>query len=349
VLEEARAVRRSVGITDASSLGKIDVQGKDAAVFLDRIYANTFSTLPVGKARYGLMLREDGIVLDDGTTSRLAEDHFLVTTTTGQAQAVLDHLEFHLQSVWPGLDVTITNVADHWAQFAVAGPNARKVLDGITDGLDLSNAAFPFMAAGNASIAGVPGRLFRISFSGELAYEVSIPAGHALHVWQALLEAGRPLGIRPYGLDALNVMRIEKGHVAGSELNGQTTAGDLGLGKMLKKKGDFIGKVLSQRAGLTDPDRLSLVGVHPVDNRERLRNGAHLVSREEPGRSQGYLTAACMASEGPHDWIGLALVEGGSRRIGETMTATSPVHGEAVEVAIVSHHRLDPENARVKA
>jgi methylglutamate dehydrogenase subunit C len=349
VLEEARAVRRSVGITDASSLGKIDVQGKDAAVFLDRIYANTFSTLPVGKARYGLMLREDGIVLDDGTTSRLADNHFIVTTTTGQAQNVLEHMEFHLQTVWSDLDVQITNIADHWAQFAVAGPDAREVLQRVVTGLDLANDAFPFMAAGEAMIADVPGRLFRISFSGELAYEVSVPAGYTLHVWESILAAGKSFGIRPYGLDALNLLRIEKGHVAGSELNGQTTAADLGLGKMLKKNGDFIGKVLAQRPGLADPMRPGLAGVHPVDTSKRLRNGAHLVSAAEPSRSQGFLTAVCMTSEGSHDWIGLAMIEGGYSRIGDVMIATSPVHNEAIEVAIVSHHRLDPENARVKA
>jgi methylglutamate dehydrogenase subunit C len=349
VLEEARAVRRSVGITDASSLGKIDVQGGDAARFLDLIYANTFSTLPIGKARYGVMLREDGMVLDDGTTSRLGENHFLVTTTTGQAQTVLEHMEFHLQTIWRHLDVQITNVADQWAQFAVAGPKAREVLERVVTGRALDSASFPFMAAGEAVIAGVPGRLFRISFSGEQAYEVSVPAGYALPVWEAILAAGESFGIRAYGLDALNLMRTEKGHVAGSELNGQTTAADLGLGRMLKKNGDFIGKVLSQREGLTDPQRLGLVGLHPRDNTKRLRNGAHLVSRDEPVRSQGYLTAVCMASEGPHDWIGLALLEGGPRRIGETMLATSPIHGETVEVAIVSPHRLDPENVRVKA
>jgi methylglutamate dehydrogenase subunit C len=349
VLEEARAVRRSVGITDASSLGKIDVQGRDAAVFLDRIYANTFSTLPVGKARYGLMLREDGIILDDGTTSRLAQNHFIVTTTTGQAQAVLEHMEFHLQTVWRDLDVQITSIADQWAQFAVAGPDAREVLQRVVSGLDLSNEGFPFMSANAAIIADVPGRLFRISFSGELAYEVSVPAGYALHVWKALLAAGKSFGVRPYGLDALNLMRIEKGHVAGSELNGQTTAADLGLGKMLKRNGDFIGKVLAQREGLADQGRLALVGLHPLDNTKRLRNGAHLVSTAEPNRSQGFLTAACMTSEGPHDWIGLAMVEGGRSRLGEVMIATSPIHNEAIEVAIISHHRLDPENTRVKA
>jgi methylglutamate dehydrogenase subunit C len=349
VLEEARAVRVSVGITDVSSLGKIDVQGKDAGVFLDRIYANTFSTLAVGKARYGLMLREDGLVFDDGTTSRLAKDHFVITTTTGNAVPALEHMEFHAQTVWRDLDVQITGIADQWAQFAVAGPNARAVLSRVVTGVDLSNEGFPFMAAGEAEIAGVQGRIFRISFSGELAYEVAVPAGHAAHAWATILAAGKAFGIRPYGLDALNLMRIEKGHVAGSELNGQTTAADLGLGKMLKKNGDFIGKVLSQRLGLTDPNRLQLVGLHPADNTKRLRNGAHLVSTAELRRSQGFLTAVCMASEGPHDWIGLALLEGGQARIGETLVATSPVHGENVEVKIVSQHRLDPENARVKA
>jgi sarcosine oxidase subunit alpha len=349
VLEEARAVRRGVGITDASSLGKIDVQGRDAARFLDRIYANTFSTLAVGRARYGLMLREDGLVLDDGTTARLGPEHFLVTTTTANAQTVLEHMEFHHQTVWRDLDVQITGVADQWAQFAIAGPRAREVLARVVTGLDLANDALPFMAAGEAVIAGVPGRLFRISFSGELAYEVAVPAGYALPVWTAILAAGGDFDIRPYGLDALNVMRIEKGHVAGSELNGQTTAADLGLGRMLKKQGDFIGRALAGRPGLTDPNRLALVGVHPLDASQRLRNGSHLVSAAEPTRSQGYLTAVCMASEGPHEWIGLALLEGGPARIGETTLASSPIHGESVEVAIVSHHRLDPENARVKA
>jgi methylglutamate dehydrogenase subunit C len=351
VLEEARAVRASVGVTDASSLGKIDVQGRDAGVFLDRIYANTFSTLSVGKARYGLMLREDGVLFDDGTTSRLADDHFIVTTTTAKAAEALEHMEFHAQTVWPELDVQITNIADQWAQFAVAGPQARAVLSAIID-RDLSNEAFPFMAAGEAVIAGVPGRLFRISFSGEAAYEVAVPARHAAHVWSAILDAGKPHGIRPYGLDALNVLRIEKGHVAGSEVNGQTTPADLGLGKMLKKNGDFIGRHLSARPGLTDPNRLQLVGLHPVDTTIRLRNGAHLVSRAEPKRSQGYLTAACM-SVVRDGWIGLALLEGGHARHGERLIATSPVHGEevqgGVEVEIVSPHRFDPENARVKA
>ncbi len=347
VLEEARNVRRAVGLCDVSSLGKIDVQGPDAATFLDRIYANTFSTLPVGRARYGLMLREDGILFDDGTTSRLAENHFLVTTTTQKADEVLAHMEWHLQTAWPELDVTLTDVADHWAQFAVAGPDAREVLRGIVD-RSLSNGAFPFMAAGEAVIAGIPGRIFRISFSGELAYEVAVPAQHALAAWQAILAAGAPHGIRPYGLDALNVLRIEKGHVTGGEINGQTTPGDLGLGKMLKRRGDFVGRVLGQRPGLLAADRLQLVGIRPLDPAQRLRGGAHLRDVQGQGPSQGYVTAACMAAEG-EGWIGLALLAGGHARHGETLLADSPVHGEAVPVVIGSPHRVDPENRRVRA
>ena len=345
VLEEARNVRRAVGLCDVSSLGKVDVQGPDAATFLDRIYANTFSTLPVGRARYGLMLREDGILFDDGTTSRLGPDHFLVTTTTQKSDDVLAHMEWHLQAVWPELEVTLADVADHWAQFAVAGPRARDVLRAVVTGRDLSNESFPFMAAGEAVIAGIPGRLFRISFSGELAYEVAVPAGQALHVWQALLDAGAPHGIRPYALDALNVLRIEKGHVTGGEINGQTTPADLGLGKMLKKRGDFVGRALGARPGLNEPGRLQLVGLRLADG-GRLRGGAHL--RHAGGPSQGFVTAACMAAEG-EGWIGLGLLADGASRHGETLTADSPVYAEAVRVVVASPHAVDPENSRVRA
>lgn len=347
VLEEARAVRRAVGINDGSSLGKIDIQGKDAATFLDRVYANTMSTIPVGKARYGLMLREDGIVFDDGTVSCLGTEHFLVTTTTANQGPALEHFEFHAQVVWPELDVHIVSVAEHWAQFAVAGPRSRDTLLRVVEGLDLSNAAFPFMAVASARIAGAAGRIFRISFSGELAYEVAVPRAHAVKVWEAILAAGREFGIRPYGLDALNVLRIEKGHVAGSELTGQTTAGDLGLGKMLKKKGDFIGRALAQRPGLLDPERLALVGVRPVDKTQRLRNGAHLIEKPDGG-SLGYLTAACMSAE-LEGWIGLALVSGGPARIGTRMIAAYPLLNENIAVEIVSQHFVDPENERVRA
>jgi methylglutamate dehydrogenase subunit C len=347
VLAEARAVRRSAGITDVSSLGKLDVQGSDAAAFLDRIYANSFSTLPVGKARYGLMLREDGMVLDDGTTSRLADRHFLVTTTTANAGPVLEHLEFHRDTVWPDLDVRIMDASEHWAQFAVAGPMARAVLAKVVD-RDLSDEAFPFMAAGESVVAGVPGRLFRISFSGELAYEVAVPSRSADRVWRAVLEAGEAFAITPYGLDALNLLRIEKGHVAGSEINGQTTARDLGLERMRKKSGDFVGRVLAQRGALADPARLALVGVRVLDPRKTLRAGAHLLASASARESLGFVTAACPRTEG-EGFIGLALLRGGRERLGETLHAADPVRGQFSNVEIVAPHFVDPGNERVRS
>ncbi len=239
------------------------------------------------------MLREDGMLFDDGTIARLSPDHFLITATTQKSADVLEHMEWHLQTIWSDLDVTLTNVADHWAQFAVAGPNSRRVLEAVVTGLDLSNKAFPFMALADARIADVPGRVFRISFSGEQAYEVAVPAQYAEHVWTSILAAGKPHGIVPYGLDALNVLRIEKGHVTGGEINGQTTPNDLGLGGMLKKSGDFIGRTLGQRAGLLEEGRLQLVGLAPIDVAHRLRSGAHLVSlggtRPEPRLRHGHV------------------------------------------------------------
>jgi sarcosine oxidase subunit alpha len=349
VLEEARAVRTAVGITDVSTLGKIDVQGPDAARFLDFVYANTFSTLAVGHARYGIMLREDGMLFDDGTTSRLAPEHFLVTTTTANNAAVLEHLEFHLQSSCRGLSVVLSDVGDQWAQFAIAGPRSREVVSQVVGGVpDLSNNGFPFMAAGTATVAGVAGRLFRISFSGELAYEVAVPAKHALTAWSALLAAGERFGIRPYGLDALNTLRIEKGHVTTAELNGNTTADDLGFGRLLKKQGDFIGRTLAQRPGLTVPERLQLVGVRPVDRTRRLRNGTQIVSSEARGASLGYITSATPSVEFA-GWLGLALLSGGRERTGQRLLGVAPVHDETTELQIVSPHMLDPENNRVRA
>jgi heterotetrameric sarcosine oxidase alpha subunit len=348
VLEEARAVRRTVGITDVSTLGKIDVQGGDAAQFLDFLYANTFSTLAIGRARYGIMLREDGMLFDDGTTTRLSHGHFVVTTTTANATAALEHMEFHRQTTCAHLDVIVTDVCDQWAQFALAGPRAREVVAQLAADLDLSNEAFPFMAAGRATLAGIAGRLFRISFSGELAYELAVPAAHALTLWTAALSAGAPFGIRPYGLDALNTLRIEKGHVTSAELNGNTSAEDLGFERMLKKHGDFIGRTLSRRAALCARGRLQLVGVRPIDRTQRLRNGLQLVAPRARQVSLGYVTSSTPSVE-LEGWVGLALLAGGRHRIGERLTAVSPVHDEATEVEIVSPHMLDAENLRVRA
>jgi methylglutamate dehydrogenase subunit C len=348
VLAEARAVRAAVGLTEVSSLGKIDVQGADAARFLDFIYANTFSTLAVGRARYGIMLREDGMMFDDGTTARLAAEHFLLTTTTANATAVLEHLEFQLQANCAPLQVSITDVTDQWAQFAIAGPHARAVLAAALPAADLSNEAFPFMAAMPVTIADTVGRLFRISFSGELAYELAVPARHALAAWSLLLQAGERFGIRPYGLDALNTLRIEKGHITGAELNGNTSAADLGFERLLKKQGDFVGRALSERAGMRAEDRLQLVGVRPVDRTQRLRNGTQLLSDTERGVSLGYITSSTPSVE-LEGWVGLALLAGGRRRIGQRLTGASPVHAESTLIEIVSPHMLDPDNTRVRA
>ena len=278
-LREARAVRQAVGICDVSTLGKIDVKGPDAGTFLDRLYVNTFSKLAIGKARYGLMLREDGIVFDDGTTSRIGENHFLMTTTTAKAAEVLEHMEFYAQTVWPELDVHFSSVTDQWAQMSIAGPRARQTLQACLEGLDISNEALPFMGVADATIAGAPVRVFRVSFSGELAFEVATPAGYGEHVWDAIMTAGQAYGIVPYGIEALGLLRIEKGHVAGPEINGQTTIRDLGLERMMKKSGDFVGKVNAQRPGLADPNRPGLVGIRALsgDFNKRLRGGAHLV------------------------------------------------------------------------
>ncbi|HEY1492799.1 MAG TPA: aminomethyltransferase family protein, partial [Steroidobacteraceae bacterium] len=348
VLAEARHVRSRVGITDVSTLGKLALHGPDAGAFLDYLYANRFSNLPVGRARYGIMLREDGMMLDDGTTTRLAPDEFVVTTTTANSTAVLEHMEFQLQSQCAHMDVLISDVTDEWAQFAVAGPRAREVIAAALTGFDASNAAFPFMAAATMTVDGIAGRIFRISFSGELAYEVAVPARHATPAWLALLKAGEPFGLRPYGLDALNTLRIEKGHITGAELNGNTTAADLGFGRMLKKSGDFVGRVLSQRPGMLGGDRLQLVGVRTLDSSRRLRNGMQLVAGAARGASLGYLTSSTPATQ-EAGWVGLALLSGGTARIGTQLRAVSPVHGEELPVAIASPHLLDPENSRVRA
>ncbi len=345
VKREAHAVRERVGICDVSTLGKIMVEGPDAATFLDRVYANTFSTLPIGRARYGLMLREDGIVFDDGTTTRLGPDRFFVTTTTAQAGPVMQHLEFHLASAWPELDVSLASVTDQWAAMSIAGPKAREVIAAVVQGIDVANEAFPFMAVADCTVSGVPARLFRISFSGELAYEIATPAGYAPHVWQAVMAAGASHGIEPYGVEALGLLRVEKGHVAGSEINGQTTAHDLGLGRMLKKKGDFIGRVLAQRPGLTDPSRPRLVGLRSVDPNRQIRAGSHLLV---DGQDQGWISSATQSVVDP-GWIGLGLLRDAEARIGSEIIAANPLMGEEVPVTVTSPHGYDAENLRVRA
>jgi sarcosine oxidase subunit alpha len=350
VTREVLAVRNGVGFCDVSTLGKVDVHGADAGTFLDRVYINAFSSLAVGKARYGLMLREDGFVMDDGTTSRLAEDHYFLTTTTAKAGQVMQHLEFCRQVLWPELDVQLTSVTDQWAQFSIAGPNTRDLLSEIVNSAeDLSNEGFPFMGVRQVTLrGGMPARLFRISFSGEMAFEISVPARYGEALARNLMLAGQPFGVTPYGTEALGVMRIEKGHVAGPELNGTTTAGDLGLGRMMSKKKDFIGRVMAGREALNAPDRQVVVGIKPVDRESRLRSGAHIVPKHAipgPETDQGYVTSVCF-SPLLGQWIGLGLVARGRERQGEIVRAYDPLRGQDMEVELTSPIFYDPEGVR---
>ncbi len=346
---EVLATRKSVGICDVTTLGKIDIQGTDAGAFLDRVYANTFSTLAVGKCRYGLMLREDGIVFDDGTTARMGEHEFVMTTTTANAVTVFRHLEFCRQCLWPDMDVQLISTTEAWAQFSVAGPNARRLLEKVVD-QDISDAAFPYMGAGSITVGGLRARLFRISFSGELAYEIAVPTRYGDAVLRKMLALGAEFEPVVYGTEALGVMRIEKGHVAGGELNGQSTALNMGLGKMVSKKKDSIGMILSQREGLIDPDGYRLVGVKPVDPRAKLTAGSHFLeigAAAVAANDGGWLSSKVYSPHVGSD-IALGYLKCGDQKIGNRMRAVNLVGGTETLVDIVSPHFVDPEGERLR-
>ena len=350
---EVLQTRKSVGICDVTTLGKIDVQGRDAAAFLNTIYCNGFAKLPVGKTRYGLMLREDGIAMDDGTAARLAEDQFVVTTTTANAVSVYRHMEFVRQCLFPAMDVQLISTTEAWAQYSVAGPNARKLLQKIVDPeCDISNEAFPYMACGEITVCGgLRARLFRISFSGELAFEIAVPTRYGDALIRRLVEAGQEFDAVVYGTEALGVMRIEKGHAAGNELNGTTTALNLGMGRMVSTKKDSIGATLSTRDGMNDPDALKLVGLRPVDHTKPVPAGSHIVTKGDPvdaAHDQGYVTSACYSPNLGHH-IALAFVKSGDTRLGEVVRLVSPLTGVDHDVEIVSAHFIDPEGDRLRA
>ncbi|MDB2403520.1 sarcosine oxidase subunit alpha family protein [bacterium] len=350
---EVMATRSAVGVCDVTTLGKIDIQGRDAATFLNRVYANAFAKLPVGKVRYGLMLREDGIVKDDGTTARLSETHFVMTTTTANAVSVFRHLEFCRQCLWPGLDVQLISATEQWAQFAVAGPNSRALLERVVDApFDVSNEAFPFMACAELTVCdGTPARLFRISFSGEMAYELAVPTRYGDALIRHLMEVGEDLGVTPYGTEALGVMRIEKGHAAGNELNGQTTARDLSLGGLVSKKKDSVGRILSERPALNVDNGYRLVGFQPLNPADMLTAGAHFVDVGQDAiatNDQGYMTSVAYSPILGHS-IGIGLLRRGDERKGERLRAVDLVRGKDIEVEVVSAHFVDPEGERLRA
>jgi glycine cleavage system aminomethyltransferase T len=351
VNREVMAVRGGVGVCDVSTLGKIEVMGPDAGVLMDRLYINALSKLPIGKARYGVMLREDGIVLDDGTVTRLSEDHYYLTTTTANAAKVMQHIDFARQVIWPDLDVQAVSVSEQWSTYAVAGPRSRAVLQRLLPDIDLSDAGLPYMGALRFRWQGKTARLFRVSFSGELAYEICVLATLGDLLMRSLFDVGEGFGIVPYGTEAQTVMRIEKGHAAGPELNGQTTAGDLGLGRMMSTKKDFIGRALAGRAAMIDAARPALTGIRPVHSAAPLNAGGHLLpirAAATPANDQGYISSATFSPMLDH-WIGLAFVRHGPDRIGERLRVYDPVRDIDMEVELCSPIFLDPEGIRLRA
>ena len=350
---ESLAVRNGVGLVDVGTLGKIDLQGPDAAAFLQRVYCNNFANLAVGRLRYGLMLREDGIVMDDGTVARLAEQHFLVTTTTANAAKVLTHFEWLLQVAWPELKCHAVSVTEQFAQFALAGPKSRDVLARLLPQCDVSDAALPHLGLLQTTLDGEALAVYRMSYSGERAYEIAIGADCGESLWTHLLECGEASGITPYGTEAMGVLRIEKGHVAGGELDGRVTAADLGLGKLVRKSGGFVGAALAQRSALVDPNRPVLVGVVPVDPQALIRAGSQLIGTDVTVRAgeavpkQGFVSSATPSALLGHS-IGLAFLDNGAARHGEELVAASPLSGESTRVRVVPPVFVDPESARLK-
>jgi len=349
-IKEMELVRRGVGLADVSTLGKIDIQGKDAAEFLNRVYVNGFARLPVGKVRYGVMLNDDGIVLDDGTTARISENRFYMTTTTAQAGEVMSWLEYLLQCHWTDLDVQVASLTDEWAGMAVSGPKAREALQLAFPDADLSNEALPYMGVKDILVDGVTVRLLRMSFSGELAYEVHVTADYAISLWEHILKSAASTGIKPYGLEALASLRIEKGHVAGLELDHRNTLDDLGLGKMAGREKDYVGRALRFREDCQSPDRWSLVGLELMEPEKKLRGGSILFAAtdEIKGHGRGYITSVTWSTE-LNRFIALGLYKGGLKHEGEEIIAAFPLKNEQVKLRIVSPHFIDKEGARLHA
>ncbi len=337
-------VRDAVGIADVSTLGKIDIQGKDAARFLDYVYTNTFSTLPVGRVRYGLMLREDGHVLDDGTTARLGEHHFLMTTTTAAAGLVMRHLDFVHQAFCAGWDVRFTSVTEAWAQFAIAGPKARALLATLIEGLP----ELPFMGVTDVTVGGVRARLFRISFSGEEGYELAVPTRYGEALFRDLVARAETMGGGPYGMEALNVLRIEKGFITHAEIHGRTTAFDIGMEKMVSAKKDCIGKAAAARPSMTGPERDQLVGLRaagPISAGAHLFNPGDRVHRET---DQGYVTSVCW-SVTMGAWLGLAFLKDGRARHGQTIRLVDHLRGIDVICEVCDPVFHDKEGVKLRA
>ena len=348
---EAKNVRQNVGVCDVTTLGKIDIKGPDAAELLNRVYTNAWLKLPVGKARYGVMLREDGIVMDDGTTTRISENHYHMTTTTAQAANVLSHLEYYLQLVWPELNVNVVSTTEQWAGAAIAGPKSRDVLQKLFPDLDVSGEGLPFMGYIEGNLFGVSARIYRISFSGELAYEVNVESDNGNFMWEKIMEVGKEFNIQPYGTEALSTLRIEMGHVAGSELDGRTIPYDNSLEGMVSKKKDFIGKRSLGKIAFVAPDRQKVVGVVPLDKKTSIPEGSYLVvdaKAKLPNPKLGHVSASCWSVEYDNPFS-LAIIKDGKNMIGKKLFALSPVKNKTIPVEIVSSHYVDPKGERVRS
>ncbi|MBE0489649.1 MAG: sarcosine oxidase subunit alpha family protein [Halomonas sp.] len=349
VARECLAVREKVGILDASTLGKIDIQGPDAREFLARIYTNKWEKLAVGKCRYGLMCRDDGMLMDDGTTSCLGENHFLMTTTTGGAAGVMEWLELWHQTEWPELDVTFTSVTDHWATMTVTGPEARKLLAEITD-IDLARDSFKFMDWREGRVADMPARVFRISFTGELAYEINVQANYALHVWKTLFKHGEKYGLTPYGTETMHVLRAEKGFIiAGQDSDGSVTPEDLGMQWAVgyDKPYSWVGKRALSRSDTRRTDRKQLVGLRPKDPSVVLEEGAQIVFDPDhaiPMPMVGHVTSSYY-SPTLKSGFALAVLKGGHSRMGETVYLPM-ADGKTHAAEIVSPIFVDPKGER---
>jgi sarcosine oxidase subunit alpha len=361
VARECRAVRSACGIFDASTLGKIEVVGPDAVTFMNRLYANAWNSLAVGRCRYGVLLREDGFLLDDGVVARTAEDRLHVTTTTGGAARVLAMMEDYLQTEWSELRVWLTSTTEQWAVIALQGPRSRGVLQDLVEDIDLSAAALPHMSVARGRICGVPALLFRVSFSGELGFEVNVPADFALGVWEAICQAGAPFGITPYGTEAMHVLRAEKGYIIiGQETDGTVTPDDVGLSWAIgRNKPDFVGKRSLARPAMSAPDRKQLVGLLTVDPARVLEEGSPVLAPEAPlapprqpqapgmsvhRRPIGHVTSSYY-SPALERSIALAMIAGGRARIGQTLSV--PGSDGDIPVTVSSSVFYDPKGERL--
>ena len=346
---EVEMVRSKVGVCDVSTLGKIDVQGPDSSTLLDFVYTNKVSSLKLGKIRYGLMLREDGHVMDDGTCARVGSNHFIITTTTAAAGQVMRHLEFVLQVLRPDIDAQVISVTEQWAQFSIAGPRSRDLLNEICEE-EISNETITFMSTLSVSIDDISARLFRISFSGEHAYEIAVPASYGDAMMRLLASKAKKFGGGPYGMEALNVLRIEKGFITHAEIDGRVTAKDIGMSNMISQDKTCIGKTMANRPGLISEQREQLVGIKPLNEDEVLLAGAHIYCLDEaPKRvnDQGHITSVCY-SPSLKSSIGLALIKNGQKRIGEKFKMVDHLRNSEIIINVTSPVFFDKTGSRVR-